>query len=118
MVPAHAGIEENVEADQMAKKALKYTNTDINISVSKAEIKGIIRRAMIKKWQEMWDEEVKVRYLYDIQKQVGNGRKNFGSRKDTVLFSIGPTALNQSLFIIGEHKSGNCNKCGLWNIYY
>lgn len=69
------------EADKMTKKALKLKQSRSNISLSKAEVKGIIRGAMITKWQEMWDGEVKGRHLY-IQKQVGNGRKNFGSRNN------------------------------------
>lgn len=59
----------------MAKKALKNTNMDTKITQSKAEMKGVIRGAMIKKR----NEEVKG-HLSNIQKQVGNGRKNFGSR--------------------------------------
>ncbi len=90
----------------MAKKALKQTDIDINISLRKAEMKGIIKGAMIRKWQTMWDGEVKGRHLYYIQKQVGNGRNNFGSRKEDTIISrlrIGLTAHNQSLFIIGKH---------------
>lgn len=62
----------------MAKKALKNTNMDTKITQSKAEMKGVIRGAMIKKR----NEEVKGHHLSstNIQKQVGNGRKNFGSR--------------------------------------
>lgn len=60
----------------MAKKALKNTNMDTKITQSKSEMKGVIRGAMIKKR----NEEVKGHHLSNIQKQVGNGRKNFGSR--------------------------------------
>lgn len=43
----------------MAKKALKNTNMDTKITQSKAEMKGVIRGAMIKKR----NEEVKGHHL-------------------------------------------------------
>ncbi len=37
-------------------------------------LQSMYRYYMIRKWQEMWDGEVKG-HLYNIQKHVGNGRK-------------------------------------------
>ncbi len=38
-------------------------NIEVQIPLSKAEMKGIIKEHINKKWQEMWDREVKGRHL-------------------------------------------------------
>ncbi len=55
------------------------------------------------------------RHLFQIQEYVGNERKRLGNRKKDVIISrlrIGHTALNHSLYKIGKHESGKCDKCG------
>ncbi len=74
-VPAHVGVEGNEEVDKIVKQALKHTNIDIHTyCISKSEIKGLIKVAVRKMWQERWDKGIKGRHLYNIYKQVGHVR--------------------------------------------
>ncbi len=43
-VPSHMGVEENEEADHLAKQALKHAQIDIKVSMSKTEVKGLIAK--------------------------------------------------------------------------
>ncbi|XP_042577005.1 uncharacterized protein LOC122136668 [Cyprinus carpio] len=113
-VPAHVGVLWNEIVDKLAKQALKFMNVEVQIPLSKAEIKGRIKEHMNKKWQEMWDNNLKGRHLYNIQKQVGKGRICFTNRKEDIIITrlrIGHSGLNHSLFIIGKHQSGLCTTC-------
>jgi len=76
----------NEEVDQLAKRSLKRSVIDINVSLSKSEVKVIIKSALNKIWQEKWDKETKCRHLYKIQNKVGVERKKYGSRKKILLF--------------------------------
>lgn len=70
---------------------------------------------MIRKWQEMWDGEVKGHHLYNIQQHVGNGRKNVGSRKEDTIISrlhIGHKALNH-LVLKSLELSRDCGTCAI-----
>lgn len=109
------GVDENEEVDVLAKKALNHTQIEIKLALSKAEFKRVITFEVRKKWQELWNSGSKGRHLFQIQEYVGNERKRFGNRKKDVIISrlrIGHTALNYSLFKIGKHESGDCDKCG------
>ncbi len=101
--------------DKIVKQALKYTNIDIHIPLSKSEIKGLIKVAVRKMWQERWDKGIKGWHLYNIYKQVGHVRTAYGNRKDNTIsrLRIGRSNLNKSLQVIGKHESGQCNHCGL-----
>ncbi len=70
-VPAHVGVQGNETVDKLAKQAMKHMNIEVQIPLSKAEIKGIIKEHINKKWQEMWDREVKGRHL---SKSTAGGR--------------------------------------------
>ncbi len=61
-----------------------------------------------KKWQKLRNSESKGRHLFQIQEYVGN------EKKDVIIsrLRIGHTALNHSLYKIGKHESGKCDKCG------
>jgi len=58
---------------------------------------------------------IKGRHLYNIQEKVCLERRKFGKRKDDVLMSrmrIGHSLLNPCLYRMGEHDTGNFDKCG------
>lgn len=114
-VPAHVGVEADDVVDKLAKQALKNTEIDIQVTLSKNEVKGKIKEFMNNKWQEEWNCDNKGRFMYNIQQKVnGNGRNVFKNRKEYTIIScirIGHTRLNHSLFEIGKHESGKCIYC-------
>ena len=81
-VPAHIGIKGNEKADEMAKEALEKEIVEMNVSISKAEVKSVIWERVNKMWQDKWDREQKGRYLYNIQKSVKVKRVYSGQRKE------------------------------------
>ena len=119
-VPAHVGIKGNEGADKNAKIATKMDNI-IDIPFGKAEVKAILKKEVMKKWQDRWDREITGRNYYNIQKNVSaHGVKRKNRREETVLtrMRIGHTGLNKTLFLIG--KSGtdvNVEKQKLWNMH-
>ncbi len=58
-VPAHVGITGNEMADRLAKRALTKDNVEVQVNVSKAEVKCIIWEKINKRWQERWEREEK-----------------------------------------------------------
>lgn len=86
------------------------------VPLGKSEMKGLIKKIVKKRWQELWTQEEKGRHLYEINKEVGSVRQVCGKRREGTIISrlhIGHTALNQSLFKIGKHNTGFCSKCGI-----
>lgn len=71
------GVEENEEAVQLAKQALKHDQIDIKVS-SKTEVIGIVAKEIRKKWQKEWDSGIKGRHIYHIQERVDQERRKFG----------------------------------------
>ena len=68
-VPAHVGVKGNEKADKMGKKALEKEKIEMNISLSKAEVKSLIWEKVNKMWQDKWDSEEKGD-IYIIFKKV------------------------------------------------
>ena len=113
-VPAHAGVEGNEKVDILAKQALKITDVDLQVPMSKAEVKSFIRTYAQTTWQGCWDISETGRHLYGIQSGVGDGRKvGFKRREESIItrLRIGHTGLNYSLHKIGKHSNGNCAYC-------
>ncbi len=83
----------------------------INIPFSKGEAKAIIKKGMMKKWQDRWDMDNSGRKYYSIQKCINaqgvNGRNR---REETVLTRLrfDHTGLNKTLFLLGKSKSDEC----------
>ncbi len=63
-VPSHMCVKGNEEADRLAKQALHHSQIDIEVTLSKSEIKAIIAK-----------EGTKDRHLYGIQEKVGSERR-------------------------------------------
>ncbi|KAI2663026.1 Gag-Pol polyprotein [Labeo rohita] len=115
-VPAHTGVAGNEEADRLAKRAMAKESIYMQILYSKTELKSIIKKKIIGKWQSYWDNEQKGRRLHSIQSMVSKGRNPRGSRKDDCVLSrlrLGHTGLNSTLNIIGKHPTGLCDWCGI-----
>ncbi|KAI2643913.1 Gag-Pol polyprotein [Labeo rohita] len=101
-VPAHIGIEGSECVDQLAKKTLEHAQVELQITISKSEIKRLIYVEVEKKWQKIWENESKGRHLFKIQECVGKRRVHYGNRRKEVILSrlrIGHIALNNSLYM-------------------
>ncbi len=46
------GVKENEEADHMSKQALKHSQVEVEVALSKTEIKSTIANEIRKKWQK------------------------------------------------------------------
>ena len=53
-VPAHVGGKGNEQVDILAKQALKVLHVDLQVPLSKAEVKSFIRTYAQNTWQEHW----------------------------------------------------------------
>ncbi len=82
--PAHTGINGNEIADQLAKKATKKKNIEIEDPVGRGEIKSIMKSYIQKKWQKKWDTADTGIFYYKINSSV-NDIYNFGRCKDEVI---------------------------------
>lgn len=115
-IPAHVGVWGNERADNMAKEALERPEPDITVHLGRGEMKVLIKRAVMKQWQMIWDRESKGRHLYNIQREVGKGVKVSGSRRDEVVITrlrIGHSLLNSTQFRFERVASGQCEGCTL-----
>ncbi len=113
-VPAHVGVKGNEQVDELAKRALKKGNIEMQIKISKAEVKSFIWEKTNQIWQERWDREEKGRHLYQIQKSVKITRLGGGHRREETVMTrlrLGHGALNKSLKMIGKHETGLCEWC-------
>lgn len=113
-VPAHVGVEGNEKADFLAKQALRISKVNLEVPLSKAEAKIMIRTYAQSIWQVHWDNIDTGRHLYNIQKQVGTGRKENRNRREGSIITrmrIGHTGLNHTLHKIGKHPTGQCIHC-------
>lgn len=113
-VPAHIGLRGNEEADALAKKAIEREIVDIQILYSRSEIKSIIKRNILKIWQQYWDNEIKGRHMHQIQSIVGKGRITGRSRYEENMITrlrLGHTRLNSTLHLIGKNPTGLCEAC-------
>ena len=83
-VPGHAGVEGNEIADCSAKSSLNKSETDINISLGRVQLKEKNKHSIEREWQRLWENETKVRHYYSLQSQVKEARHCYGSRRDSV----------------------------------
>jgi len=62
-------VVNNEGADKIAKKSTR-TNDIINIPIGKGETKAIIKKEIIKKWQDRWDKDKSGRKYYSLQTSI------------------------------------------------
>ena len=106
-VPAHVGILGNERVAKLAKQAVRKENIDTYIRLSGAEGESIVWKESNRKWKQQWD-------LYYIQNRVGTVRIGGGNRKEETAITrlrIGHTNLDSTLYIIGKHPTGLCERC-------
>ncbi len=110
-VPAHVGIAGNEMTYRLAKRALTKENVEVQVNVSKAEVKCIIWEKINKRWQERWDRKEKGRHLYQIQRNAEEDRVRRGNRREEAVMTrlrLGHCSLNKTLKMIGKHQTGLC----------
>lgn len=116
-VPAHIGIKGNEEVDKLAKQALQKETIELQVPLSKSEIKVLIWSKLVKEWQDKWNNETKGRFLYNLRNKVNQNVKCIGkSRKEEVIFNrvvLGHSNLNSTLKITGKHPNGLCDHCNV-----
>ena len=84
-VPAHVGMEGNQENDKIAKQAVELTDV-IKMTFGKGEVKAILKKELMNKWQERWDKGSSGRTYYGIQKRINaHGVMRGNRREETVL---------------------------------
>lgn len=49
-VPAHVGLKGSEEVDRLAKQALQRNALDLQVSLSKSEVKGIVWSKAVEEW--------------------------------------------------------------------
>lgn len=92
----------------MAKKIIETMLFDIQVPLSKAEVKTIINNHMCKIWQEYWDRKTP---LYP--KTCCWCNTEHSPKEENGHLKKGHTGLNQTLNRIGKHPNGlyiHCNK--------
>ena len=112
-VPAHVGLEGNEEADKIAKSALELTET-IKMTYGKGEIKAILKKELMNKWQDRWDKDSSGRTYYNVQKSINaNGVVRGNRREETIITRLrfDHTGLNKTLFLIGKTENDQCPEC-------
>lgn len=113
-VPAHVGIRGNEMADKLAKRALLKDTVELQISLSKTEVKSIVWEKINKMWQVRWDREERGRQLYRIQNSVKGNRLAGGNRREEIVITrlrLGHCLLNKTLKLMGKHQTGLCEEC-------
>ena len=110
-IPSHVGIKGNEIADQNAKEALNR-NSCINILYCYEDYKTIIKKEMMKQWQEEWDEFDT--YLHDIKPKIGNWDSSYQKvRKEEIVISrlrLG-CVLIDSKHLFDRSDPPICNQC-------
>lgn len=114
-IPAHIGIRGNEEVDTLAKQALQKDIIELQVPLSKSEMKVLIWSKLIEEWQVEWNNGTKGRFLFSILNKVNQNIKCISkSRKEEIIFSrilLGHSNLNSTLKIIGKHPNGLCEIC-------
>ena len=99
----------------MAKEAVGAERVELEVPLSRSELKVILKGNINKLWQNRWDLEERGRHLYNLQKKVDIGRSGELKRREEVWITrlrIGHTGLNSGLQIVGKHQTGTCMHCG------
>ena len=113
-VPAHVGVKGNEVADGLAKRSVRSEQV-LQVPYGTGEVKAIIQRKTMERWQDRWDGDRKGRAYHRVQKSVRVKRGRLSdSRRDEVKLAklrFDHTGLNKTLSLIGKVQSDLCLVC-------
>ncbi len=101
----------NKLVDLLAKQSLKSQTNYLQVKLSTAEAKTIIKVHAQNIWQEYWDINDTGRQFHNIQSKVGVGREmGKNGREEAVItrLRIEHTGLNKTLHFIRKQPNGLC----------
>lgn len=75
-VPVHIGVKGNEMSDKVAKEVTKSSNNDLIVSISRAEVKSIIKKRSKERWER--EEAKKGQWFHRIQRKVEEMRYEEG----------------------------------------
>ncbi|GIY37472.1 uncharacterized protein CDAR_458971 [Caerostris darwini] len=104
-IKAHAG---NERADEYAKKATTKEDIDFTMGYSIPYIKGLIKKDLLKQWQDRWSSSTKGRELFSILPEVKTSRIQGDFFTNQLLTGHGCIGIYQERFF---GKSAVCS-CG------
>lgn len=114
-VPGHTDTKGNEVADKAAKEATTHTNIDFNCGFEHTETREIINDYVLKKWQVVWETDVRGSFYKQIETNVSFKVKfKNKNRKIEVIgtrLRLGKCRLNYYLNKINCHPTGLCDSC-------
>ena len=115
-IPSHVGVMGNEIADRFAKHALSMDTIDINIPLSKSDIKNLSKGILLNMWQNSWDNHDKGRQLYTIVPKVTTHKmlpSTMSRQEERILFKLrsGHFSINKHLHKIGLSDTELCEHC-------
>ena len=111
-IPSHVGIKGNEIADQNAKEALNR-NSFINILYCYEDYKNIMKKEIMKQWQEEWDQYDT--YLHNIKPKIGNWNSSYQKdRREVAICRLRlGCVLMDSKHIFERSEPPVCNICNV-----
>lgn len=73
-VKAHIGIQHNEEADRLAKEATSRPEVDVDLGLTRIQVKSLIYKESIRNWQEEWNQSSKGRRTFKFIPKVSTDR--------------------------------------------
>ncbi|CAM4549443.1 unnamed protein product [Leuciscus chuanchicus] len=114
--PAHVGVEGNEAADEAARARLVRENVEVEVPFDRLEFRSIIKERLTQQWQHEWSKDISGRKFYDIKPLVNPGNSIILPRMDQIKLArlrLGHCGLASGLFLVGKHRDGKCQACGV-----
>jgi ribonuclease HI len=114
-IPSHVGIKGNEIVAQLAKDAIKHQTIDLKIPFENKEVKPIITKYILDKWQCYWETQDKGAFYKKLIPNVSNKVKfkNNNRSKEVAITRLrfNHALLNNTLHMFRRHPNGLCDIC-------
>ena len=115
-IPSHVGLEENEQADVLAKQGLNTKTRKLKIMLDLNEMKSKIDEYILEAWQQIYNANDTGKHYKNIETLVTTKIKYKDvNRKKEVTISrlrLGRCKLNATLHTMKKHADGLCTTCG------